>query len=187
MNRAKKFFADRAHTLFTTPDTFRAFLLQQNPDAIVGTARDTRNCPLATFAKVQGFPVTSLTFGHLDIDLGKPVAVLGVNQQGFVEEGILDTEDAYWYFDFVNLVDRLHEKETPITAARALLLLNTLLVSDVHPDELTEADLTHEVQESAKVVSLTVEEAQRSHWNTCEHNQYALYAEGKGCIHNPID
>jgi len=143
MNRAESFFVDRAHKLFGSPEPFRAFLLQQPVDAIVGFARDACSCPLATFAKSQRIPLIRLTSGHLDIDLcGKSFTILGVNHDGYVEHGVLDTEDAYWFSDFVNLVDRLHPKGVSITAARSLLLLNTLLVSKIHPDELTEEDLT---------------------------------------------
>lgn len=145
MNRTKQHFVQRSHELFSTVEPFRQFLMAQPPDAVVGVSRSSRCCPIAMFAKSEGFPVDGLTDGHLDIAIGEKVMpVLGVNKDGWEESGTLSLEDACWFPDFVRLVDRLHEKGTEISARRALRLLDTLRVSNVYPGEIEESDLIEE-------------------------------------------
>ncbi len=124
MNRAKKFFIEKALQFFSEPLPFEQWLKSKPLDEVVGYAKSLCDCPLAIFSKYLGFPVVEVTVGHMDILVGsREVTPFGTSKEGYTEDGVLDTEDAIWWWDFVNMIDDHHNQGNPITASRALAVL----------------------------------------------------------------
>jgi len=124
MNRVKRFFVEKAHQFFTEWVSFEQWLMSKPLDEIIGYSGSACNCPLAIFSKHLGFPVAELTCGHLDILVeGKTITPFGTGKDGNAQDGVLDTEEALWWWDFIELIDKHHKTGTPITAARALAVL----------------------------------------------------------------
>lgn len=104
MNRVKRFFVEKAHQFFTEWVSFEQWLMSKPLDEIIGYSGSACNCPLAIFSKHLGFPVAELTCGHLDILVeGKTITPFGTGKDGNAQDGVLDTEEALWWWDFINL------------------------------------------------------------------------------------
>jgi hypothetical protein len=143
MNKAEKYFAEKASQLLNTEDAFYDWLNNLPPDAVVGYSRSGHNCPIAVYAKNQGFPVENITFNHLDISFGEDhsFAVMGVNKDGYEDDGVDETP--YWFSDFVQIIDRVYKAGDPVLVKSAKAIIKALKDPDIgeDPDHITLEDI----------------------------------------------
>jgi hypothetical protein len=145
MNRAERYFAQKASNLLSNKEAFYQWLKSLPFDQIVGYARQAKSCPLVGFAKSAGFPVEEITFNHFDISFGgsHSFAVMGVSKDGYEEDGIDETP--YWFSDFVQIVDRIYEKGHPVSAKSAIAILDSLNdpILKYSPEQISLKDILH--------------------------------------------
>lgn len=134
MNKGEKHFVEKASELFDSYGNFYEWLQSLPPDQVVGYARIAKSCPIAGYASAIGFPVEDITFAHFDISFGDghSFAVMGVNQDGFEDDGV--DEIPYWFSDFVNIVDRIYKQGHPVSARSAKAIIDALKDDDLGED-----------------------------------------------------
>lgn len=126
MNRTVKHYADMATAIFQSPEAFRQYLAQRNPDESI-ELDGNKKCPLVEFAIHNGFPNPAVSPLGLHIHINdREVLVLGSPDptERIRIKGVLYVDDVQWVFEFMLLVDNLFSEATTISVRDCLRVLS---------------------------------------------------------------